>query len=150
MKTTASKMKQVLAATCIALAGACAGNASAASLIGSLGTAATAKDIFKLECRPGTAQVFFRVEDLPPVGAPWVRVTMNKGGQELRSTDQGDADGVYSTDRRLKMGAGVYTLTVEKVGPVKSGAENYFVHYACENVANIEIPKVNIYPIRNK
>ena len=135
MKATVKIRKQALAVIGIAsLAGAYAGSASAHSQGGSLGVAASARDVYKVTCAAGTDHLYFRVQDIAPVAAPPIRIIVRKGGTTLRSVDRVDNDGQYSAEKRLKQGAGVYTMIINKVNT--AGAENYFAEFHCEDAAN--------------
>ncbi|WP_139556773.1 hypothetical protein [Methylotetracoccus oryzae] len=133
MKATVTIGKHALAAIGIALAGAYAGSASAHSQSGSLGAAAAARDVYKVTCAAGSDHLYFRVLDSAPVAAPPIRIIVRKGGTTLRSVDRVD-DGNYSAAKRLKQGAGVYTMIINKVNT--AGTENYFAEFHCEDGAN--------------
>lgn len=135
MKAKVEIGKRALAVIGIALAGAYAGSASAHSQTGSLGAAARARDVYQVSCAPGSDHLYFRVQDVAPVAAPPVRIVVRKDGTTLRSIDNVDSDGRYSPVRRLRMGAGIYTMTVDKSRKV--GAENYFAEFHCESAANV-------------
>ncbi|MGY6215823.1 hypothetical protein ACW73L_11750 [Methylolobus aquaticus] len=135
MKAKVEIGKRALAVMGIALAGAYAGSASAHSQTGSLGAAASARDVYKVTCAAGSAHLYFRIQDVAPVAAPPIRITVRKGGTTLRSVDTVDNDGRPSPARRLRQGAGVYTMIINKANT--AGAENYFAEFHCENAANV-------------
>jgi len=134
MKATVKIGKQALAIVGIALAGAYAGSAAAHSQGGSLGAAAAARDVYKVTCAAGSDHLYFRIQDTAPVAAPPIRIIVRKGGVTLRGVDSVDNDGKYSAAKRLKQGAGVYTMIINKVNT--AGTENYFAEFHCESAAN--------------
>lgn len=135
MKAKVEIGKRALAVMGIAFAGAYAGTASAHSQSGSLGAGARARDVYQVSCAPGSAHLYFRIQDVAPVADPRIRITVRKDGSTLRSVDRVDSDGRNSPVRRLRKGDGIYTMIVDKIR--QAGAENYFAEFHCESAANI-------------
>ncbi|WP_139556767.1 hypothetical protein [Methylotetracoccus oryzae] len=104
-----------------------------------LGNAGSARDIYSVSCEneeggdTPTFRLSARVRDKAPVVAPTIRVRITKGTLARAAQDNnGDGNTQFSGYARVEGGNGNYTLWVDKVGTVKTGAEIYDLELHCE------------------
>lgn len=125
----------VLAAS--AIAAVCgAGVVSAHTASGTLGTAATATDLYYVTCDNAggtTAKLQVSVRDNAPVAAPLVSVTAIKGLKAGSTTDTTDGNATGSAPVTVAGTAGVFYVAVTKSA---AGAESYTADFHCMTSTN--------------
>lgn len=126
----------VLAAS--AIAAACgAGVASAHTVSGTLGTAATATDLYYVTCSDdgngATGKLQVGVRDNAPVAAPLVSITAIQGSKAGSTTDTTDGNATGSAPVTVAGITGVFYVAVTKS---TAGAESYTVDFHCLTATN--------------
>lgn len=105
---------------------------------GSLGSPASATDVYRVTCSNdgsgATHHLVTQVRDNAPVKPPKVSVVATKGGASTTSTDPVDGNSAYSPEKELAKGNGVYTVSIKKSA---SGSEIYTLQYHCETASGV-------------
>lgn len=120
-----------------AMAAVCgAGVASAHTVSGTLGTAATATDLYYVTCDNvggTTAKLEIAVRDNAPVAAPLVSATGIKSLKAGSTTDATDGNATGSAPVSVAGTAGVFYVAVTKSA---AGAESYTLDFHCLTATN--------------
>lgn len=117
---------------------------------GSLGTKATAVDLYRSTCIRDasgvTGQFFARVEAITK--GPLVSVKVKKGIKSVKTTDPKNADKIPGPNAILKgAGDGVYDISVDKRG---LGIVNYVLQTHCRTAAGKKTNQVGPKLIQNQ
>jgi hypothetical protein len=127
------KLKTLMAASLVAAAGF-SGAASAHDYLGTLGTAATAKDIWYFQClNPNTAKVQLQVKR--QAGTPCVKAALN--GTALSATSCSTT--TFTALQSIAAGPGAKVFTISK-NPALAGTDSYTVRAHCIDNTGVHNP----------
>ncbi len=121
--------------------------ASAHTIPGSLGNAATATDLYTVQCPTGTRKLESRIRDNAPVAAPLVSAQTYKGTRATNTTDTVDGNRGFSPTVLNQSGVGAYLVLVDKS---RSGAERYTLQLHCLNANDVELEGQEPIRIQNQ
>lgn len=135
MKRANIKNSVLAASTIAAVCGASV--ASAHTVSGTLGTAATATDLYYVTCSNdgagNTAKLQVAVRDNAPVAAPLVSITAIKSLKAGSTTDTTDGNATGSAPVIVAGTNGVFYVAVTKSA---AGAESYTADFHCMTATN--------------
>lgn len=130
MKFATSKYSVIAASALTALCGA--GMASAHTVSGTLGTLATATDLYYVTCSDDgngpTGKLQVAIRDNAPVAAPLVSITAIKSIKAGSTTDLADGNATSSAPVIVAGTNGVFYVAVSKSS---AGAEAYTADFHC-------------------
>jgi hypothetical protein len=126
-------IKKTLLTTSILLIAGQAGIASAHTILGSLGAAASATDWSTVNCPAGTAEFYADILDTSAADGVLPSVMISKTGA-LTSTDNPEG-GAASTGVTLINSSGIYNIYVSHSGAT-AAATNYTVNVHCRDAAH--------------
>lgn len=128
----------IITASLLLVAVGHAGTVSADTKGGSLGSSASATDVYRVTCSTdgsgATHHLVTQVRDNAPVKPPKVSAVATKGGASTTSTDPVDGNTAYSPEKELAKGNGAYTVSIKKSA---SGSEIYTLLYHCETASDV-------------